>query len=59
MNWFDIGKCYTKCNEEYKAIDTNRIYCKKGCDADEDSLKECWEAKCSEVCIREELGEDG
>ena len=41
------------------AFESNRIYFKKGCDADEDTLDACRKENCSELCIRQELGEDG
>ncbi|CAI2383813.1 unnamed protein product [Moneuplotes crassus] len=57
MDNIDIGSCYTKCNGLYSALDSNRLYCKKGCDADEETLDLCRKDKCTEVCIRRELGE--
>ena len=35
----DVGPCYKKCNELFSLTEaTMRIYCKKGCDADEETL---------------------
>ena len=30
--------CYSICNKKYSSFDPKRIFCKKGCDSDEDSL---------------------
>ena len=30
--------CYSICNKKYGSIDPKRIFCKKGCDSDEDTL---------------------
>lgn len=30
--------CYTSCNKKYGSFDPKRLFCKKGCDSDEDSL---------------------
>ena len=54
----DPGNCYKLCNEKYGAMNANRLYCKKGCDAEEETLQACREEKCSELCIKRELGED-
>jgi hypothetical protein len=36
---FNIGECYKKCNTEFSVTKpAERIFCKKGCDADEDTL---------------------
>ena len=32
------GDCYKKCNDKFSAFDSSRIYCKKGCDSDEENL---------------------
>lgn len=58
---FDPGNCYKLCNQDYSAVDNNRLYCKKGCDADgeeQPTIELCRSEKCTEVCIRRELGED-
>lgn len=35
----NVGDCYKKCNEKYSVTQApDRIFCKKGCDADEDTL---------------------
>ena len=34
-----VGDCYKACNTEYSLTKAaERIFCKKGCDADEDTL---------------------
>lgn len=33
--------CYTICNKKYGGMDPKRIFCKKGCDSDEDKLFFC------------------
>lgn len=53
-----LGKCFTACNDKYAALDPNRLYCKKGCSADEEQLDACKNGKCDEVCFRKALGED-
>lgn len=35
-----------------------RLYCKKGCDGDGDSIAECKTEFCDSLCIKDELGED-
>ena len=30
--------CYTSCNNKFKAVDSTRLYCKKGCDTEEDTI---------------------
>ena len=35
-----------------------RLYCKKGCDGDGDSIAECKTDFCSSLCIKDALGED-
>ena len=55
----NIGECYKNCNGEYSLTQADmRLFCKKGCDADEDTLELCKMEKCSELCIKKELGED-
>eukprot|EP00352_Strombidinopsis_acuminata_P007242 CAMPEP_0176378002 /NCGR_PEP_ID=MMETSP0126-20121128/29307_1 /TAXON_ID=141414 ORGANISM="Strombidinopsis acuminatum, Strain SPMC142" /NCGR_SAMPLE_ID=MMETSP0126 /ASSEMBLY_ACC=CAM_ASM_000229 /LENGTH=75 /DNA_ID=CAMNT_0017740113 /DNA_START=83 /DNA_END=310 /DNA_ORIENTATION=+ len=37
-----------------------RLFCKKGCDADDaDTVQLCKTEFCDSLCIKEELGEDG
>lgn len=39
MNSLKIGTCYKECNKEFGATQpAERIFCKKGCDADDDTL---------------------
>lgn len=33
-----MSECYKICNNKYGAMDSNRTFCKKGCDADDDDL---------------------
>ena len=36
---FNVGECYKKCNTKYPVSSpVERIFCKKGCDADEETL---------------------
>lgn len=36
---FNIGECYKKCNDHYSFTNVSeRLFCKKGCDADEETL---------------------
>ncbi|EAR87414.2 hypothetical protein TTHERM_00059270 (macronuclear) [Tetrahymena thermophila SB210] len=50
--------CYQSCNNKFNAWDPKRIFCKKGCDSDEDNLQKCKAETCSSLCIRSELGDD-
>lgn len=55
----NLSECYKKCNSIYGVTEpAERIFCKKGCDADEDTLELCKNEKCSELCIKKELGDD-
>ncbi|KAL4494112.1 hypothetical protein ABPG72_016068 [Tetrahymena utriculariae] len=49
--------CYQSCNNTFNAWDPKRIFCKKGCDSDEDNLQKCKSETCSSLCIRSELGD--
>ena len=33
-----LEDCYSMCNKNYKSMDPKRLFCKKGCDSDEDTL---------------------
>jgi hypothetical protein len=46
------------CNNLFGATDPGRLFCKKGCDADEETLAECKDEFCFSLCVKEELGED-
>ena len=36
---FNVGECYKACNGAYSVTKpVERIFCKKGCDADEETL---------------------
>ncbi len=35
-----------------------RLYCKKGCDGDGDTIQECKKDFCSDLCIKDVLGDD-
>eukprot|EP01017_Pseudomicrothorax_dubius_P034551 TRINITY_DN4754_c0_g1_i1.p1 TRINITY_DN4754_c0_g1~~TRINITY_DN4754_c0_g1_i1.p1 ORF type:complete len:110 (+),score=27.80 TRINITY_DN4754_c0_g1_i1:54-383(+) len=52
------SECYRICNEKYSAADPRRIYCKKGCDSDEETLEDCKLKSCAELCIKDNLGDD-
>ncbi len=39
MAFAKLSECYKKCNTEYGVTQAaERIFCKKGCDADDDTL---------------------
>ena len=51
--------CYTVCNQIYKVTQPSfRLYCKKGCDGDGDTINECKRDFCGGLCIKDTLGED-
>eukprot|EP00347_Sterkiella_histriomuscorum_P020227 403338601 len=51
--------CYKKCNDYFSITQVpERLFCKKGCDADEDTLELCKMENCSDLCIKKELGDD-
>ena len=52
------NECYSSCNSKYGAFDSTRLYCKKGCDSEDETLNECKKETCGKVCIKSELGED-
>lgn len=54
----EAPSCYSICNQKYKAYDPKRIFCKKGCDSDEDSLEACKNEHCNDLCIKAELGDE-
>jgi hypothetical protein len=35
-----------------------RLYCKKGCDGDGDTIQECKKDFCGSLCIKDVLGDD-
>ena len=37
---------------------TQRIFCKKGCDAEEEKLDDCKFEFCIDLCVKQEIGED-
>lgn len=57
MSVFQISKCYSACNENYNATNPGRLFCKKACDSDED-IVECKKTYCSNLCIKQEIGDD-
>jgi len=64
--------CFDSCNKKFTTISPNRLYCKKGCDSDENVLyflqnlvniltffrDKCKDETCGKVCIKEELGDE-
>ena len=57
MSIFSISECYKACNDNYSATNPGRIFCKKGCDSDDD-ITACKNTFCSNLCIKQELGDD-
>ncbi len=51
--------CYQVCNSRFPALDPKRLFCKKGCDSDSETLNDCKNEDCQKLCIKEELGEEG
>ena len=55
----NASPCYNACNDSFKVTEpTMRLFCKKGCDADEEKLDECKQEFCPSLCIKEEIGSD-
>ena len=59
-----IKNCYDYCNAKYTPMQPERLFCKKGCDSDEDSMyfsqysrQSCKTDTCNKICIKEEQGE--
>lgn len=52
-----LSKCYEACNNAYVMTDPNRLYCKKGCDCDDEGLSACKDEFCFGLCVKDELGE--
>lgn len=51
--------CYEFCNQKWDISQPSmRLYCKKGCDGDGDTMAECKTDFCSGLCIKDALGED-
>ena len=54
-----MNTCYEWCNKTYGLAEPSmRLYCKKGCDGDGDTLAECKKDFCDSLCIKDELGDD-
>jgi len=54
-----MNDCYKICNNKYGALDPNRTFCKKGCDADDEDIEKCKSETCASKCIKAELGDEG
>lgn len=51
--------CYDYCNDKWDMTNPSmRLYCKKGCDGDGDTISECKNDFCDSLCIKDVLGED-
>ena len=35
-----------------------RLFCKKGCDADDETLEKCKFGFCTDLCVKTEIGDD-
>merc|ERR1712060_41009 len=57
----EASNCYKFCNTTWGMTEPDmRLYCKKGCDADDvDNIEQCKTDFCSSLCIKDELGDDG
>ena len=33
-----MSDCYSSCNKKYTPFDPKRLYCKKGCDSEDDTM---------------------
>lgn len=56
----DDSKCFKVCNVMYStSYDPRRLYCKKGCMSDFESIEECKTNSCEKLCVKNEIGEDG
>ena len=54
------GPCYAECNKLYGVnYVTGRLFCKKGCDADDEGYEKCAEDFCDDLCVKKKLGEEG
>lgn len=54
--------CYKECNKMFSLTEpTMRIFCKKGCDAEDDEhkkLDDCKNLFCTDLCVKQEVGDD-
>jgi len=54
-----MNPCYKFCNNTWSLSEPSmRLYCKKGCDGDGDTIQECKTDFCSSLCIKDALGEE-
>ena len=52
--------CYQECNKLFKPTEpTMRLFCKKGCDADDEKMDDCKFNFCTDLCVKSEIGEEG
>jgi hypothetical protein len=47
--------CNERCNAEPLHV---RLFCKKGCDSEEEGLERCRAVTCVGLCVRDTLGEE-
>ena len=54
------GPCYAECNKIYDWDDvTGRLFCKKGCDAEEEGYQKCYDEFCDDLCVKKRIGMEG